>query len=113
MKVLVCGSRTWERATQMYVRLAKLPPNTTIIHGDARGADRMAAALAESLGLRVVAFPADWDRHGKKAGFIRNIEMLEQGPELVLAFQVGNSKGTQHTINQARKRGIPVEVTKA
>ena len=55
-------------------------------------------------------FPADWDTYGKQAGFIRNIQMLDEKPDLVIAFQKNASRGTQHTINEARKRGIPVEV---
>jgi hypothetical protein len=36
--------------------------------------------------------------------------MLDTKPDLVLAFQRDGSRGTQHTIDEARKRGIPVEV---
>jgi hypothetical protein len=36
--------------------------------------------------------------------------MLDTGPDLVLAFQRNGSRGTQHTIDEARARGIPVEV---
>lgn len=54
--------------------------------------------------------PADWDTHGKAAGFIRNAEMAGQGADLCIAFVVpGQSKGTQHTIDLACKAGIPVE----
>jgi hypothetical protein len=81
-----------------------------VIHGDARGADRWAAEVARQLGCRVRAFPADWDRFGKRAGILRNLQMLDQEPVLVLAFQFNGSRGTQHTISEARRRGIPVEV---
>jgi hypothetical protein len=114
MIVLVCGTRGWTDADAIERRLRQLAGTTlrriTLIHGDARGADRLAAGIATGWGWNVVAYPAEWDRHGKSAGFIRNVQMLEQEPDIVLAFQLGGSRGTQHTITEARRRGIPVEV---
>jgi hypothetical protein len=109
--VLVCGSRDWTDGEVIYRRLALvLAEGGTVVHGDARGADRIAAGCALGLGLGVDRFPADWRAHGKAAGYIRNLAMLDTQPDLVLAFQRNGSRGTQHTIDEARKRGIPVEV---
>lgn len=114
MKVLVCGSRDFENpflvAIAIDTRMAELPAKSTVIHGNARGADRIAAEAAERHGHTVRPFRADWKKFGKSAGVIRNIEMLAQGPELVIAFWDGQSRGTKHTIDTARARGIPVEV---
>lgn len=54
--------------------------------------------------------PADWDAYGKSAGYRRNAEMVSLGADLCIAFVVpGKSKGTQHTIDLARKAGIEVQ----
>jgi hypothetical protein len=87
-----------------------LPPYTTIIHGAARGADMIAAEFAASCCFDAVAFPADWRTYGKRAGILRNLQMLDEAPDLVIAFQRNGSRGTQHTIDEARRRKIPVEV---
>lgn len=110
MKVLVCGSREWRDADTIRERLSKLPRGTEIIHGAARGADRLAGTVAASLGMQVTEFPADWDRYGRSAGFRRNVLMLDQSPDLVIAFWLNGSTGTKHTVDQADLRGIPVEV---
>ena len=117
MKVLVCGSRDWTDAEPIYARLAPLKveafmcgEKVTLLHGNAPGADRLARNLGFGLNFDVQHFPADWSRHGKRAGIIRNLAMLDEAPDLVIAFQIGNSRGTQHTIDEARRRGIPVEV---
>lgn len=111
MKVLVCGSRTWRDIGKMRTRLRVLPAGTLVIHGDAkRGADRWAGYLALTFGLPVQTFPAQWKRDGKRAGILRNIVMLDQCPDLVIAFWDGESRGTAHTIDEAQRRGIPVEV---
>jgi len=107
---VICGSRNWSDIHTIRKRLISLPPDSTIVHGAAPGADTIAGWLAEDLGFSVERFPADWEFYGRKAGFIRNIEMLKSSPDLVIAFHKDESKGTAHTIKEARKRGIPVEV---
>ncbi len=109
-RVLVCGSRTWTDANLIRARIAGLPRGCEVLHGDARGADNLAASEAMLRGLTVRAFPADWKRHGKRAGLVRNIAMLDENPDLVIAFWDGKSTGTVHTITQARARRLPVEV---
>ncbi len=110
MRVLVCGSRTWRYGGKVYERLRQLPRGTHVIHGGARGADFLAATCADSLGMKVECFPADWKNEGRSAGVQRNLLMLQQQPDLVIAFWDGKSTGTAHTIREAEKRGIPVEI---
>ncbi|MGZ6587880.1 MAG: DUF2493 domain-containing protein [Solirubrobacteraceae bacterium] len=113
MKVLVCGSREWVDFQTIAERMAELPPGTLVIQGRAKGADKMARFRAIRLGHFVVDVPVEdvhWQRYGKSAGHKRNHAMLDLGPDLVIAFQRGGSSGTQGTIDEARRRGIPVEV---
>ncbi len=111
MKILVCGSRSWTHSDAIFAQLTDYDPTTTeVIHGGARGADKLAGKVANSLGIKVIEYPANWTRYGKAAGFIRNNEMLAQKPDLVLAFWDGKSKGTEHTINAARELDIPTRV---
>ena|SRR5260221_10634670 len=113
MRVLVCGDRDWTEPETIADRLSKLPKDTVIIEGEARGADSLGKKEALRLGLLVLAFPAQWDIHGKAAGPIRNQKMLKEGkPDLVLAFHndIEHSKGTKHMVQIARKAGVPVEI---
>ena len=113
MKVLVCGSRGWDRPDLVGRRLAQLPEGTTIIHGKCpKGADLHAALHLRTLGFNEIACPADWKRHGKRAGHIRNVEMLDHEPVLVIAFWDGESAGTRDMIDAARGRSIAVEIHK-
>ncbi len=118
MKVLVCGSRdvdpfdAWEI---FKLRLSKLPNTTSprehlIISGGARGADAIGHRVAKTLGYSTVTFKADWKTHGRRAGILRNMAMLDQEPDLVVALWDGTSRGTKHTIDEAERRGIPVEI---
>lgn len=109
-RVIVCGSRRWRDRNRIATRLFDLPTDTTIVHGAAQGADRIAHQEAEKLGLLVEPHPAEWGSLGKRAGLVRNEVMAGLGADLCIAFWDGRSTGTQHMIEQARKRDIPVEI---
>lgn len=111
-RVLVCGSRTWTDAATIARVLGELPEGTTIIHGAGRGADYLAGVEAEGYGFRVEEYPADWARHGRRAGPLRNQRMLDEGrPDRVIAFRMpGPSRGTDDMVRRARAAGLPVEV---
>jgi len=112
LRVLVCGSRRLQDRGQVWERIDKFPrrPQTEIIVGDARGADDAAYWAARCCNHPVRRFEADWKAHGKRAGILRNLAMLDEQPDLVIAFWDGESPGTKHTITEAGRRGIPVEV---
>lgn len=113
MRVLVCGDREWNDPGWIRMVLSTVKSvagSVIVIEGECRGADRIARYIAEELELEVVPFPANWKKHGKAAGFIRNHQMLIEGkPDLVLAFHnyLENSKGTSDMIKQAENAGIP------
>lgn len=112
MQVLICGDRNWARVDVIRAYVETLLRDTIIIEGNARGADKIAGAVAKELGMRVRVFPAEWDRYGKGAGPIRNKQMLDEKPDLVVAFHddIEHSIGTKNCITQAKKMGIPFEV---
>ena len=114
IKVLICGSRGFNDYVLMKVQIMKLldrfGTTITIISGGAKGADKLAEDVAKQLGISITILEPDWDKHGKGAGMIRNNAMLDMKPNIVLAFWDGNSKGTKHTISEARKRKIEVHL---
>lgn len=108
MKVLVCGGRDYGDRERVYAELDKLRPSMSgLISGGAKGADTLAWDWGWKASFHCERFMADWKKHGKAAGPIRNQAMLEQGkPDLVLAF--GGGRGTADMISRARKAGIEV-----
>jgi len=110
IRLLVCGGRDYIDAELLHNELDAFATDNqieTLIHGDAPGADRLAAAWAEMRGVPVEAYPADWKRHGYSAGPIRNRKMIAEGkPDFVIAFPGGS--GTADCIRQARAAGITV-----
>ena len=115
MIILVAGSRNWSDGTliQLIVnRLRALPADTLIIHGACQGVDTHAGLIARKLGLRVQEFRPQWSIYGPPAGPIRNLKMLNAGPDRVVCFHdnLAKSKGTRHLIKHANARRIPVEL---
>ena len=118
MKVLVCGDRDfydWRLLEHTLYEFNKDEAYDTgiteIIHGDAQGADRLAGQWAVYQNINISKFPANWEVYGKRAGSIRNKQMLDLGnPEYVIAFLAPNSIGTKNMIEQATKAGVQVKV---
>jgi hypothetical protein len=112
MKVLICGDREWLNAKKIADRVKKLPAGTTVIHGACRGADRIAGNAAFNHGLTVREFPAQWKRYGLAAGPIRNQRMLDENPDLVIAFHsnLAESRGTANMLKKAKEKGVEIEI---
>ena len=103
-RVGVTGGRDFTNEELARCALELLLPNDIIIHGAARGADSLFARLASEAGFQTVAYPADWNKHGKAAGPIRNQEMLKSGLDLLIVFPGG--KGTEHMTNICRRARV-------
>ena len=89
-----------------------MPDQTTkIISGGAKGVDSCAERCANNFGFKFLAVLPDYPVHGRKAPLIRNQEIINKC-NYVLAFWNGKSSGTGHTINLAKKAGLPVRVVK-
>jgi predicted Rossmann-fold nucleotide-binding protein len=124
MRVLVCGGRDYNDVFRVCRKLDELHARTpfeVVIHGGARGADRLADIWAKCQGPETggrlgegiprEVYPADWDKHKKAAGALRNQQMLDEGkPDLVVVFPGG--RGTEDMVRRAYRARIPVmEIT--
>ena len=109
-RVLVCGGRRYDdivRFTSVMQELHRWVPITEVVTGGATGADAMAALWAGAHGAALHVIRADWKRHGKAAGPIRNQEMLDRfPPDLVVAFPGG--AGTADMVRRAMLAGVQI-----
>lgn len=101
MKLLIAGSRSYNNYKQFCTIIEKIlkkvdKKDLMIIQGDCpKGADAFAKRWAKENNIKCEAYPADWDKHGKKAGMIRNGIMAEKCTHAVL-FWDGVSPGTKN-----------------
>lgn len=111
MKFIVAGGRNFDNRVIMDKILSEYinPPFDVIISGCARGADTLGAEWAVLHGIPLQTFPAEWDKYGKSAGFIRNADMGAYADAAII-FWDGTSKGTKHMIQTMKKLGKPYTV---
>ena len=119
MKVIIAGSRKIGRYTDW--ELVKLVADavvrsgfevTCVVSGGARGIDLAGETWAESKGIGIVRYPAEWDKFGKAAGMIRNREMADNADALIAVWD-GSSSGTAGMVREAAERGLKVYVYRA
>jgi hypothetical protein len=118
MNLLICGDREWTNRRLIRDHIVRLQPDC-VIHGAARGADKIAGEEATDLQIEFIAsFPAKWLKEKKAAGPIRNSRMLKNKwnivPDYALAFHnnIEESRGTADMVKKLKAAGIPVEVMK-
>ena len=116
LKIIVAGSREFNDYPLLKQKLdfycqRYSPSQIEIVSGEARGADRLGEKYAQHSQLSLKQFPADWDKHGKSAGYRRNEEMAEYATHAVV-FWDGKSKGSEHMINLAKEQELNLRVVR-
>lgn len=110
-RVLLTGSRTWVDWHAIGWRLDELVkrrPRLILIHGACpTGADDIADRYANAHGIRTERHRADWRKYGRRAGFVRNAQMVRMGADLCLAFIRDRSPGATGCADLAETAGIP------
>lgn len=110
MKTIIAGSRNCTEIAELLIALSRCGwQPTTVVSGTARGADKLGERWAAAHGLLIEQFPADWDAHGKAAGYRRNEQMADHA-EALIALWDGKSRGTKHMIDIAKRNGLRVYV---
>lgn len=118
-RVIIAGSRSFNDQdlfdnTIHDVLLSYYTEELEIVSGGCTGADRMGEEYAEEWDIPLRVFNADWDAYGKAAGPIRNEQMAKYAAEadegILIAFPIGESKGTRNMISLARQYGLRVIV---
>ncbi|WAQ79299.1 hypothetical protein E20_12 [Escherichia phage E20] len=117
MKLIVAGGRDFTDTNRMIAELQKLVESGEItdspelVCGMARGADMLAYSLWANNRMPIHNFPANWNKHGKSAGYKRNQEMGEFA-DAAVCFWDGNSKGTKHMIDIMNRLNKPVYIVR-
>ena len=130
MRIIIAGGRDFNdyemlarECNHIFINLAQeghFPINVNesrkfieVISGTANGADKLGEKFAQDYKLIVKCFPANWNLYGKSAGYRRNEQMAIYAKEdngVLIAFWNGQSKGTKHMIDLAKKHGLKVFV---
>ena len=115
MKLIIAGSRTITDKERVFAHIDRVIQSaseqgitiTEIVSGGARGIDKLGESYAKTHSIPLMIFPADWNKYGKSAGYIRNKEMAEYA-DCLLAIWDRKSKGTKHMIDLAGDNNLTI-----
>ena len=113
-RVIIAGSRNFndfELLEKKMLYFLQNKKDIVVLCGGARGADDLGRQFAEKHGFMVEMFPAEWKKHGKRAGVVRNRQMAAAADACV-CFWDGSSRGTANMIEEAKRAGIPLRVVR-
>lgn len=119
--LLIAGSRDYSnydelsRVTDSLLRgCRERRRSITIVSGGARGADTLAEQYAKERGYKSFVIPAEWDKYGRSAGYVRNKAMHEciatASGRACLCFWDRESVGTRYNFVLARSYGTQLRV---
>jgi hypothetical protein len=108
MKTIIAGSRS----INSYEIVERAIKNSEfeikeIISGTAEGVDKLGERYAQENGIKLTRMPADWNRFGKRAGYLRNVDMANCAEALILVWD-GVSKGSKHMLDIARNKKLSI-----
>lgn len=112
LKVIIAGGRDftdYHLLSKVCDFMLQNHSDIEIVSGCANGADKLGEKYAKEKGYSIKKFPADWEKFGRSAGFLRNDQMAQYADALI-AFWDKKSKGTNHMINLAKKNKLKIKV---
>jgi hypothetical protein len=107
-KLGIVGSRNFSNYKLVCDTIGSTPVSH-IVSGGAKGADSMGVRYAQAHCIPYSVYPANWSKHGKKAGYMRNRQIVENC-DIVIAFWDGKSKGTKLTIDICKELHVPCKI---
>ena len=107
--IIICGGRGYRDAAKMHEVLSSIPNLTRIVHGAQKGADMLADAWAKANGVDVTPVPADFLKHGRAGGPIRNRRMLREFGRIDLVVAFSGERGTAHMVEAAKYAHVTVQ----
>ena len=106
MRTIIAGSRTITNPHVIAKAIAQADWEIScVVSGTARGVDKLGEQWAEANGVDIDRYPAQWDTHGKAAGYRRNVVMAENADAAIVIWD-GKSKGAKHMIDIAKAHNL-------
>lgn len=114
MIVAVIGSRTWTdvAAVEECVRTL-VEHGVTVATGCAmHGVDAMVRDACKRLGVEPRVFRANWNAVGRRAGPLRNKQLVAAADEVIAFRRAGPSPGTDSAVAWARRLEKPCQIVR-
>ncbi len=111
-KLAIIGSRGFDCYGTLSIQLRDIKDKVSlVVSGGAKGADSLGEQWANENNIPTKIFKPDWDKYGKRAGYVRNKDIISEC-DACIAFWDGESKGTQHSFKLCEELNKPLKVIK-
>ena len=111
MKILVCGGRDYydeNKIMEVLTDVIGLEKNVLVIHGACKtGTDSIVQKFCDSYLVTTKPYPANWEKFGRRAGPIRNQQMLDDNPDIDVFIAFPGGAGTKDMVKKAMQSKIP------
>ena len=108
MHTIIAGSRSIEDISITFAAIKESGfVITKVISGGAKGPDTHGIIYADTKNLSKIIMPANWDKFGRDAGFIRNYDMAEIAEALILVWD-GYSAGSADMLDTAKIKKLKI-----
>lgn len=111
MRCIIAGGRDIANVSVIFGAIATsgfAHEITEVVSASVPGVDEIGFMWARQMAdVPVKEFPADWKKHGKAAGPIRNQQMAEYADALILVWD-GKSKGSANMLMHAKNHGLRI-----
>lgn len=120
MRIAIVGSRSATNKEEVYTKIAAMfdklgyqkgVTNLTLISGGAKGVDTFVKEFADDFKLDFICFEpyfvVDKDSDYTPRHFFTRNRQIVNNSDVVIAMTKGQSNGTLHTYNYAKKKGMP------
>ena len=91
-------TKTWNKFIDVYKS-----GDIIVSGGCPKGGDRFAELIAKEQNIPIIIYPADWEKHGRAAGFIRNTDIADKSDVLIACVSDDRTGGTEDTIKKFQK----------
>ncbi len=110
MRAIIAGSRDITDMSLLLKALNQVPiVITEVVCGLAKGVDTLGYEWAKKNNINIKEFPVtkkDWDKFGKKAGHLRNLEMAKYADCAIILWD-GKSPGSRNMYKTMKKLEKP------
>jgi hypothetical protein len=110
MKCIIAGSRSITSFQTVKAAIESCPwldEVTEVVTGGAQGVDTLGDNWAWCAKLDRTIMKANWEKHGKSAGFQRNSRMADYADALILVWD-GSSRGSKNMLGIARSKNLKI-----
>lgn len=110
MRVIVYGSTRYPNSQFIREMVESLPQGSVVLSPDQPGAGLLAVRMADERGFATHLEEVRWTTYDRRSAMVCLNKLMQAGADQVWVFWDGESEGSRHAIELARRNGFALRV---